>query len=1400
MDLPKEAPVTPPSDALAVNLARYHVDVAIDARFDILQKVFALYPGLMETVNSLLLELSHPYRNWQFIVQETRSLALNQFNLLFNHPHGPYAARLLVEILVEAVEAETLAAVKAEAADSILFYLKKIVASGGALGFVPAIEHACQRILACEKDTFFHFVRSYHQLHRIGQALLEAPGIDPELQTSFSKLGIRYLHHCYQYWLAQPDPLPRFCQDAGQPEGLEQLTDLFSAISHHRLNQYLTALESVEEKENIEVAEALAVFTPIPGFNDLVNVYRRIPTALSSAGGSLGPQWKLLFLYHVMNISGLEMIHEETLTEINRTVSHLIGSNLPRRDIYHFIAKTFTILKDRFARFPVAALNCILAMGRVIYPSRDPDLVNVFIDAVIDMGFQSPRHEGVGDDWQLKANPAHLQNIRVWMQLIGFNPRASVRLISYLTVHLALCGVLIKDTDLFSRDVTGFLNSKIEPVYNLAKQLARLFPSYFNEIGAEGLLRDISTRIDEITGRQDVLIHFLRKQSHVESSNLIIAFMEAVLDFWLTRDKAVLKPFVPPNIFNQIETDGPLIDGVQRIMVHLANKGIGLPQGLLTLPPRRLRALAAQVPEVGDVDRQRLELAVGFYRLLNQKYNLEFIEITHSIERLKSEGLPDCDILEDALAQSDLKQKIIKLLVFQERLKALILSDQKFEIKEQIFQKRHFAIDIPSMYGSYHELKFDAMGLALRLEALLNVLFEKLVAEIDLSLITKATFFQICDRLKLFGRALKLDGISSVEIERQLDLLSHSLEVKGLTFTQYLDIFKGLTRAVKNIINDHFTNIHCDNLNGLIARVPSSQWLAKYRSAGSSVNDPDSMRHRVSEIFFRDRIAEALGLQQLDLFLSRILNTLFHQSNKLPADKLNKLLLYDPAKAITAIDRVGRYVAGQIYLGNKGFNLVKLKSFGLPVPPGFIITTETFRWRVLINSYGLAEQNLRQQVRQQIDRLNAITNKRFGDPRGPLLLSVRSGSVISQPGMMDTFLNVGINEEISAAMAGLTGNAWFAWDNYRRFLQCYGMAFGLERDRFDAIIAAQKKVRNVVLKRDLSGQDMRAVALAYKKLLQNAGIEIIEDPFEQLFLAIKLVLSSWESPKAKTYRRIMGISDDWGTAVTVQSMVFGNLSPQSGSGVVFTHNPRWSGENLQLWGDFTTSNQGEDVVSGLVRTLPISIFQQEVELRDTDTTLETHFPAIYKALKSWATELVEHRGWTPQEIEFTFESENFRDLYLLQTRDLTIRQRKNFHTFDLERAGDAIVLGSGIGVSGGAMSGRLVFSLEEIDHWRHLEPNTCLILARSDTVPDDIREIDAADGLLTSRGGVTSHAAVVAHQLDKTCVVGCGSLACDEKSRVCRFNRHLLSSGDYLSIDGQEGSVYFGQLPIRKGE
>lgn len=1389
------------SKALEINLARTQVDVVIDPRYDCLRKVMAEYYGLLDGLSTYLREVSHPYKNWQYIVDSTRGYALNYLHLFKKNPLGPKALGRFIDLYFEALASEPPPRVKVDAADNLILLLQKTVRTmGDSLDrFMPLLNRTFDRISELSEQNFALFVTSYYSLGRMAADLDELHGDRWKDMAPLCRLLFRLSETTCQAWLTVNDPMQWFLAEACDTQCTPALQVIFEPVSHKALSEQQSRLATLKNRGTaLFTRKGLGDLIDLKHHNDMVDLYRRIPQQLLEAGDSeaRGNQWKVIFLFHTMNIDNLALIHEDSLRDINRTLTWLIA-NQSTRYVQELIEKTFSILKTSAQHFPATGLICVRNMGQRIYQTKNNVLIDDFINAVIRMGFQTPMIMGVGNDWQIRVNSAHIQNIRTWLELIEMDPKRSTKLLSSLIVHLAISGVFIRDIDLFGRDVTHLLNCHIEPVYNLVKQLARLFPVYFNDIGAEGDLRDISTRIDELCHRRDPLIHFLRKQSHVEGSNRVLGLLEAVLNFWLAGDKTVLPDYLPPNIYEQVEPSGRHIDGVQRVIRELVEKGVRLPRGLLELEQEELNRLVADIEDTTETDRQRVVLLSEFYKQLNHKYNLDAIDIRHYLAQLPTQAFPRMDDLRSALEERNLSEKLNGLLDYLAVLKGIILSDQTYEIHEDIYKKRHFTVDIPSMYGSYREQKFDAMGLTLRLEALVNMFFEELVETIDLSLITKATFYQIYDRLLLFDKALKIDGISSDELERQMEMLAHSLEVRGFSFTQYLDIFNGFTQAVKNIIKDYFNSVHGNHLARIISQVAPDQIQKRFHPARGKP-DIDKLRHRTVEIFFRDRLALSLGLQQLDLFLTRILNTLFNQSNKLPKDKLRLLLNYDPKRAICSLQNPNKKASGLIFLGNKGLNLLKLKKMGLPVPPAMIITTEVFRYREIIESFAPARENFNDQVAQHIDELEKCTGKRLGDPGNPLLLSVRSGSSISQPGMMDTFLNVGMNETIAQGLAAKSNNEWFAWDCYRRFLQCYGMSLGLDRDDFDAIMGDFKTRLKVPLKRAFTGSHMKAVAQAYKARIEKEGFQIPDDPMAQLHQTIQKVLDSWESPKARTYRQIMGISDDWGTAVTIQIMTFGNLSQQSGSGVVFTHNPRWAGESLSLWGDFTTGNQGEDVVSGLVQTLPISIKQQELEYRETDITLETHCPEIYATMLDFAHDLVDEKGWSPQEMEFTYESPSKKDLYVLQTRDMAIRERKRVLTFDLQEKERSVYLGHGLGVSGGAMSGRLVFNLEEVDDWRKKEPDTMLILVRGDTVPDDIKEIFATDGLLTARGGVTSHASVVAHRLEKTCVVGCGEMICDEKNGTVVFPQRRLYSGDCISIDGREGSVYEGLLKIKE--
>jgi len=1387
------------STALEVNLSDTKTDVVIDPEYQVLLDIVSSYVGIFNRMNIFLQELSHPYKNWEFIVSEARHFSLQNFHLYKGHTDGDKALAVFVDIFLKAFESDSNLKIRTSAVDNLMLFLQHIVKdSKDELNrFLPVIEKAVLKIESFKGEEFYFFVKSYYQPDKIAKTMLDCLENNTLIFKSINLLLIKFYKYSFDYWLNQDDPVAWIGLSIDTNQLAPGLKEILENVSHAKIKLWQQNLEAITKESDQNWEQKTRKLTQLVGFQEFVSQIREVPQKIikESNNDTAGFHLKLTFLFYVIQIPGMAAIHVQALRDINTTLIYLIDDKDFKRDIT-IVNKTFSLLKTLKGKYPDTVLDCIHKIGDAVYKTSKIELINHFIDRVVDHGFQFPMIEGTGEDWQIKSNTAHVKNIRIFLDLIGQHPKKSRRLLSALIISLSIGGVFIKDTDLFPRDISKFLNSDIEPVFDLVKQLSRLLPAFFNEIGAEGQLRDISTKLDESSQRKDKLIHFLRKQCHVESSSRIVDFIHEVILFWKTGDKTKLEPYVPPSIYNQIQESGCFIDGPKAILNTLETKNISLPNDYLIHTEDAVNKMIDDIDVAVELDRSRVKMIFGFYRLLNQKYRIDNLELKKYLTSFNSENLPDTKDIVTALEENNLEDKILALLYYMKELKKIILADKVYEANEAIYHKRHFAVDIPSMYGSYNEAKFDALGLSLRIESILNVLFEDLINSIDLQVITKSTFKQIYRILHLFTKALEIDGVASNQMDVQMDFLKFSVSIRTCTFTQYLDIFKGFTRAVADIIHDHFNNIHSTNLSQIESRIGKDQILGKYLPNGLK-NAESKFDHRVAEIFFRDQIATCLGLQQMDVFLNRILHTLFQQSEKLSQIHLSRLLNYDPKYAVTEVGSFDTISNNIIFLGNKGLNLVKLKKIGVAVPEGFIITTEVFKCREIINNYKPANRNFKKNVAKMVANLEKRTKKKLGDLKHPLLLSVRSGSSISQPGMLDSFLNVGINEKIAASIAKASKNPWFSWDSYRRFIQGYGMAFGISRDEFDHIIYLKKKKIGIEFKRYFTGDQMKDVAFSYKQLLLDTGVELIESPVDQLFLAIEQVFSSWDSKRGRDYRRIMEISNDWGTAVTIQAMVFGNISRQSGSGVVFSHSPKLPGDTIRLWGDFTIGNQGEDVVSGLVKTLPISEVQRELEERDSATSLETSFPNIYEQLRIIVHQLVYDEGWNPQEIEFTFEGGNREDLFILQARDMSQRDRKKMKNFDVTpQTLDKAYLGQGIGVSGGAMNGRIVFTLNEINNFRKTDPDTKLILLRNDTVPDDILEIDAADGILTARGGLTSHAAVVAYNLKKTCVVGCENLVCNEHKKKCILNNIKMVSGDYISINGQKGSVYKGKIKV----
>ena len=486
--------------------------------------------------------------------------------------------------------------------------------------------------------------------------------------------------------------------------------------------------------------------------------------------------------------------------------------------------------------------------------------------------------------------------------------------------------------------------------------------------------------------------------------------------------------------------------------------------------------------------------------------------------------------------------------------------------------------------------------------------------------------------------------------------------------------------------------------------------------------------------------------------------------------------------------------------GGKGANLGQMTKLGLPIPQGFTVTTEACTYYYQ-NSEKLSE-GIIEEINNALVKLEEITGKKFGDKKNPLLVSVRSGARVSMPGMMDTILNLGLNEEVVAGLAKITGNPRFAYDSYRRFRQMYSdVVMGLAKSRFEEIIDEMKEERKIEQDLEFNADDFKEMIKRFKAFYkQELKVDFPDEPRDQLFGAINAVFRSWENPRAIYYRKMNNIPSDWGTAVNVQSMVYGNMGDKSGTGVAFTRNPA-TGEN-KLYGEYLINAQGEDVVAG-IRT-PSAI-----------ETMKDIMPSVYNQFVELSLKLENHFN-DMQDIEFTIENEK---LYLLQTRSgkrtahaalkiavemfesgmitkeraLMLVQPQQLDNllhpqFDQKAIKKAKIVGEGLPASPGAACGQIVFSVTEAI--KEKKSGKKVILVRLETSPEDIEGMDISEGILTARGGMTSHAAVVARGMGKCCISGCKTLEVYDEEGYILIGKEKFKAGDWIALDGSTGLIY----------
>ncbi len=1356
------------SKALEANLAetRYR-DIYIPADHQQFIKLADRYFGIKKRANDCITEYHHPLSNRKFVVEELREILITD---LWFYTRADIAADALTIPLgmLNKLLGEQLSEELVTISVRTILEFVSLVASDK-----PRQHSLIPLALRILDDNFEKNQRSYFLSTKYFVRYLDKVAAMPSSSETARNLTLKVFNGCYDFWERSSD-IDSWLRKQAQLPKKEQKN-----LQMHLGKMYFD-----------ELRHKLLSSAGRPDFPVEITVYEDIAERFA-ASVDLIPQFisKFHFVFYLLHLEGMGIISERLIWSLDRMIRQTVDELQPS-ELYDFIRLIFDLAEEMKTSHTSAVLDFLQTFGLKIIDvdkSEQKELINHYEKSLISFGFISPGTVYVDEDWQLSVNANHIKNIRVWLHLIESSQSGMEKLLSALIVNLRLGGIFISDTDLFQREITKVLNSNIAPYYKKVKQLTRIFPVYFNEIGAEGEIRKVTTTMDEISGRQDKLIHFLRKQVHTESNNTLIGLTLKIFKFWYDSDIEKLKPALPENVYNSIDTQSEWFAPVNGMVNELCRLNHSDPEGLLMLSQQNFDKLLNRLSIKNQRDLERLHDIHSLYAHLREKYSFESVNIIQLLQRYPFIAEDEIEKLNNALNSNDFKRSLRLIYSFMDKLRKIIFNPEESEGWENIYHKRHIAIGIPSMYGVYRENKFEALGLTFRLEKVATRLMEKVVENINLDYISASTLEEIYQILDYFRDGLELDGITNQGFNSNLQMLRYSLTSRSFSFNQYINIFQFIAQDIRRIIIKHFLKSYEYPLKVVVPQLFDPENLL-------SEKEQNQLLAKKSEEFHRDVIAEAFLVQPLDNFISRILLSLGNMADKLDPSLINDIMTYNKEMVISPLYEPSPKMNNQVFLGSKAYHLKNLYLKGFPVPPGFVITSEVFRRNNTIMALKELRKELHELVRWHIGRLERLTGKKFGDMDNPLLFSVRSGTAISMPGAMDTILNVGLNEEIVEHYAAKSTHCWAVWDSYRRLLQSWGMAHGIERDVFDQVMTNFKQKLKVGIKADFQAVSMREIARAYRNVLIEHKVDLEQDLFMQLVTTINIVFDSWSSQRAYVYRKHLQISDNWGTAVIVQQMIFGNLNENSGTGVVFTQNPKRERPGVHLYGDFNIKSQGEDIVAGLVKPLPVS----ETQRRQTGlegNSLQTLYPAIYKKLFEIASDLTENHGYSPQEIEFTFESDKPEALFILQTRDQELVIGQEGTAFS-QSPDQMKLLGRGIGIGGGAMNGIVAFDEEDIEMLRNENADAHIILIRPDTVPDDIGMIFACNGLLTARGGATSHAAVTAVKLGKTCVVNCTKMMVNELKKYCELDGARLNTGDYIAIDGTLGNIYQGHYPI----
>ena len=1004
--------------------------------------------------------------------------------------------------------------------------------------------------------------------------------------------------------------------------------------------------------------------------------------------------------------------------------------------------------------------------ARAILAGGDEGLIAFYKERLRGIIIPPPKVSGFSrETWAEIVNPSHLKRLSAFLGIISADDVRFRDILIRVISNLFISGVWIPDDRLFQRDISSYLNSGVlKNNFLLHYLLLRKFPSYFSEVGASGRIRDLTTDID--SWGNDTALYFLRKQVHVNASSNNIRLVEQIISAWVWRDRSLLRKWVPEDIIAGIRNDH--LEMYSAAISHLFNS-MDIISGdtiqfekLLECTDSDLDRIAESIDTTEEV-RKKITLLCRIYREIRGKYDLRGA----GTER-----------------PADLKTGFGKALERLRQLKAVYTSREKTVSSESLYFKRHIAFGIPSVIGSYHEPKFDALAETFRIEEHVRLLLEDLILQVEKTgeAIDAGTLRTWIECLGYIHELFILHGLDNFQAGEALVIL----KTNGLYVSQISDVFRIWQRELTWMVELCYRTFRRP-LTDLLMSYPRQDLPGFLMRIGT---DDESFIDKAVDITIRDVISSVTGFEELD----RLLNSLIKKVSSL-VESGEDFRMADPG----VIERQKWYLLSDLspakasglapLLGSKAKNLVYLRDKGIRVPFGAVLPSDkTGDYEEYVSC-----PEFKQTLREAVGAIERKTGLSFGDRTNPLFLSVRSGSYISMPGILSSILYCGMNRNTLEGFVNETGDPWAACDSYRRFIRHYAeVALEAETSVFERIqneVLGRKGAKEL---RELDAGGMREIVDLCLVRLEENGLHVPDDPYEQLELSVRAIYHSWFIEKADQFRKAMAVSEHWGTSVTLMNMIYGNRRG-SGASVFFTRIP--VSFERGIYGEIREAGTGDDLVYGRFTNRPLSRSQTS-----HNDSLEDRDPDLFKAYNEIALRVEDAMGGLPQEVESAYVMEgDRRSIYILQTK------RMEFGTGSAERFDDSCrmessVIGRGIGVHGGALSGIVTFTASP-EHIRKLKEDSRqpVILLRRETSTDDVSVMPAIDGIITSIGGATSHAAILSQKFDVTAVVGCTDMKVTDSKYMpyAVIGNYEVREGSSISIDGSTGLVYSGVCLLR---